>query len=236
MQLAPAPIQSVTALATASITPQSMARSSASPLDRQHWRQSLANRSLPGHCADRLGVEREVRPRSRPAAAGASEGNQPAACCSPPRTPAPRSPRCSDRVPAGPRRSPQRQQCAGRSSQANPGDIRLGVVVPVDPHVHRLAPPPHGHNPRNQRILVIGMLVGDDKTTSSDQPARLALVAPTLAVTLQHRRLHVPAREAELLRLVERMKRPANGDGIYRHKPGRLATAPVASDTGLQAP
>jgi hypothetical protein len=37
--------------------------------------------------------------------------------------------------------------------KANPGNVRLGVVVPFNPHVHRLAPPPHGHNPRNEQIV-----------------------------------------------------------------------------------
>jgi hypothetical protein len=71
--------------------------------------------------------------------------------------------------------------------KANPGNVRLGVVVPVDPHVHRLAPPPHGHNPRNEQIVAIGMLVGNHETTSGDLPACAALVAPPLEVALQQR-------------------------------------------------
>ncbi len=103
--------------------------------------------------------------------------------------------------------------------EANPGDVRLGVVVSFDPHGHRLAPSPHGHDPRNERVIAIRVLVGDHETTSDDQPARLALVARPLAVALQQRRLDISTREAKLLRLVERVKRPANGARVCRHKP-----------------
>jgi hypothetical protein len=45
------------------------------------------------------------------------------------------------------------------------------------------------------------VLVGDHETTSDDQPACLALVAPALAVTLQQRRLDIATGEAKLLAL-----------------------------------
>jgi hypothetical protein len=38
-------------------------------------------------------------------------------------------------------------------------------------------------------------------------------------MTFQQRRLDISPREAELLRLVERVKRPTNGRGICRHEP-----------------
>lgn len=103
--------------------------------------------------------------------------------------------------------------------EANPSDVGLGVVVPVDSHERRLASPPYGHNSRNLRIVAVRMLVGDNETTSGDEPARPPLVASPPAVTLQQRRLDITTREAELLRLVERVKRPANGCGFCRHKP-----------------
>jgi hypothetical protein len=65
------------------------------------------------------------------------------------------------------------------------------------------------------------MLVGDHEMTGGDAPARFALVALPLAVTLEQRRLYITARKTELLRLVECVQRPANGDGICRHVPAQ---------------
>jgi hypothetical protein len=55
-----------------------------------------------------------------------------------------------------------------------------------------------------------GVLVGNCETTSSDPPLRPADVASPLAVMCQQRRLDVEASEAKLLRLVERVERPAD--------------------------
>ncbi len=54
------------------------------------------------------------------------------------------------------------------------------------------------------------MLIRDHEATRRYQPARLALVAPALVVTFQQRRLDIQTRVVKLLRLVERMKRPAD--------------------------
>jgi hypothetical protein len=91
--------------------------------------------------------------------------------------------------------------------EAYPGDVCLSVVVPVDPHFHRLALPPYGDNPRDVQILAVGVLVGGYETTSDDQSASLTPVAPSAAMTVQQLRLDVQAREAEPLLLAESVNR-----------------------------
>jgi hypothetical protein len=56
------------------------------------------------------------------------------------------------------------------------------------------------------------MLVGDHHPPDDDSPSRSARIAPPLAVMFQQRRLDVMASEAELLRLIERVERPTDGD------------------------
>jgi hypothetical protein len=94
--------------------------------------------------------------------------------------------------------------------KANPSDVHLSVVVSVDPHDHKASAAATRHNPSNESILAIRMLIRDHQTTHGYQPTCLARVAPALVVTLQQRRLNIQARVAKLLRLVERMERPAN--------------------------
>jgi hypothetical protein len=55
-------------------------------------------------------------------------------------------------------------------------------------------------------------------TCAHASPTRQEATLGRAAAFEQHR-LDIPAREAELLRLVERVKRPTNGRGICRHEP-----------------
>jgi hypothetical protein len=80
----------------------------------------------------------------------------------------------------------------------------------VDLHEYRLAPPPHGDNARDERIIAVWVLVGDHETASGDLPLRPACVAPPLAMMLKQCRLDVSASEAKLLRLVERVECPTD--------------------------
>jgi hypothetical protein len=61
------------------------------------------------------------------------------------------------------------------------------------------------------------MLVGDHHPPDDDSPSRSARIAPPLAVMFQQRRLDVMASEAELLRLIERVERPTDGDWVDGH-------------------
>jgi hypothetical protein len=54
------------------------------------------------------------------------------------------------------------------------------------------------------------VLIGDHETTSGDPPLRAARAAPALVMMRQQRRLDIQASEAKLVRLVERVKRPAD--------------------------
>jgi hypothetical protein len=79
----------------------------------------------------------------------------------------------------------------------------------VDPHGKSLAPPPHCHDARNERIIPVRMLIDDHQTAGSDAPFGLALIALSLAVMPQDRRFNVVARESEPLRLLEGVRCPA---------------------------
>jgi hypothetical protein len=61
------------------------------------------------------------------------------------------------------------------------------------------------------------MLIGDHHPPGDDSPSRSACIALSLAVTLQQRGFDITAGEAELLRLIERVERPTDGDRVDGH-------------------
>jgi hypothetical protein len=100
--------------------------------------------------------------------------------------------------------------------EANPGNVRFGVIVPFDPHTHRLASP-HRDHPGGQRIVPVWVLVYDHEACAYDLPGCLSRVASPFTVSIEHRSLNIAASKAELPCLVKSMKRPSYGDGVCRH-------------------
>jgi hypothetical protein len=101
--------------------------------------------------------------------------------------------------------------------ETHPGDISIGIVMTVDSHTYRLAPPPDRHNASHKRIVAIRVLVGNHEAAGHDLPRCLALVTPPFAVLGEQRRLDIMASEVELSRLVERVVGPADRDRVDGH-------------------
>jgi hypothetical protein len=79
--------------------------------------------------------------------------------------------------------------------EADPRDIRVGVVVPFDPHGHRLAPTPDCDNTDDQWIIAVWVLVDDHDASSHDLPARLTGITTPLPVPTEYRGLYIGTSE-----------------------------------------
>jgi hypothetical protein len=79
--------------------------------------------------------------------------------------------------------------------EPNPRDIRIGVVVPFNPHNHRLAPTPDRDNTGGQWVIAVWVLVDNHDAPSHDFPARLAGITTPLPVPTEYSGLYIGASE-----------------------------------------
>jgi hypothetical protein len=172
----------------------------------------------------------EATPRSRPAAAGASEGSQPAACCWLPRTPAPRSPRCSDRVPVGPPRFPRPLPYQDRSSQNEPRRYpprRHSARRSSRPQASAVATRSQSAPQEGLRHRDARMRSRDDQRRPASEPGPCCACAPGGLPAMPTRHLGARSRAVAPCRVREASSEHRWG---LSAQAGRLATAPVASN------
>jgi hypothetical protein len=117
--------------------------------------------------------------------------------------------------------------------ETDPRDVRVGVVVPVNLHEQRLAPPPHRHNASHQRIIAIRMFVGDHQPQPQlarpRHPRCAAAHDVSPAAPTRHHRERIRASAPCRVRAASNVRRSGR-----RTRADRLAPAHVANVTSCR--